>query len=356
MESASSGADAAPSQPFEFTGSGSEYFRVWIVNVSLTLLTLGVYSAWAKVRRLRYLYQRTRVAGSSFDYHGRPLAILKGRFIAVGLFVLYVYSIEALTGASWMILGGLAVVFPWLLRSSLRFRARNSSWRGLRFSFNGSPKESYFVFLLLGGLTLVFGFVWPLLHSRLKRFQHGNAQYGQTRTEFTAGDGEVFRVYANAALLSIVSTVAIFALMIGPLQALRDILTGDPAAVNATIGTLGAWMLLALLAAVYIFGNPYVAARTQNVTWNHTRLGQHRFISTISARRLTWIHVTNLLAMVATLGFYRPWAVVRVARYRAACLSLLPAGSLDEFVAAQTAEVTAAGEETGEMFDIDFAL
>ena len=53
----------SPVQRFEFTGSGSEYFKIWIVNVLLTIVTLGIYSAWAKVRRLRYFYNNTRFAG-----------------------------------------------------------------------------------------------------------------------------------------------------------------------------------------------------------------------------------------------------------------------------------------------------
>ena len=30
--------------PLEFTGSGGEYFRVWIVNVLLGIVTLGFYT------------------------------------------------------------------------------------------------------------------------------------------------------------------------------------------------------------------------------------------------------------------------------------------------------------------------
>ena len=71
--------------PFEFRGNGGEYFRIWIVNLLLTIVTLGIYSAWAKVRRLRYFYGNTLLDGHSFEYHGRPLAILKGRLIVVGL-------------------------------------------------------------------------------------------------------------------------------------------------------------------------------------------------------------------------------------------------------------------------------
>ena len=74
-------------EPFQFTGTGGEYFRIWIVNLLLTVLTLGIYSAWAKVRRMRYFYGSTRLAGSAFEYHGKPLQILKGRLIAVGVVV-----------------------------------------------------------------------------------------------------------------------------------------------------------------------------------------------------------------------------------------------------------------------------
>ncbi|MDR1854861.1 MAG: DUF898 domain-containing protein, partial [Azoarcus sp.] len=57
-------AEPAPVQPaadeavvehrLQFTGSGGEYFRIWIVNLLLSILTLGIYSAWAKVRREQY--------------------------------------------------------------------------------------------------------------------------------------------------------------------------------------------------------------------------------------------------------------------------------------------------------------
>src|SRR5690606_19467483 len=69
-------------RPIVFTGSGGEYFRIWIVNLLLSILSLGIYSAWAKVRRQRYFHRNTRLAGSAFDYHARPAAILLGRIVA----------------------------------------------------------------------------------------------------------------------------------------------------------------------------------------------------------------------------------------------------------------------------------
>lgn len=107
---------------FEFTGSGKEYFKIWIVNLLLTILTLGIYSAWAKVRRLQYFYRNTRLNDTSFEYHGTPKAILKGRLIAVGLFA--VYSIAGKVNPFLGVAIGLlmALVMPWLIVRSLRFK------------------------------------------------------------------------------------------------------------------------------------------------------------------------------------------------------------------------------------------
>jgi Bacterial protein of unknown function (DUF898) len=34
--------------PVEFSATAGEYFSIWIVNLGLTIATLGVYSAWAR--------------------------------------------------------------------------------------------------------------------------------------------------------------------------------------------------------------------------------------------------------------------------------------------------------------------
>jgi hypothetical protein len=58
--------------PLRFHGSALEYFKIWIVNLCLTLLTLGIFSAWAKVRKKRYFYSHTTVDGTPFQYLGQP--------------------------------------------------------------------------------------------------------------------------------------------------------------------------------------------------------------------------------------------------------------------------------------------
>ena len=50
-------ADGGSRYQVEFHGSGSEYFKIWIVNVFLTIITVYVFSAWAKVRTKRYFME-----------------------------------------------------------------------------------------------------------------------------------------------------------------------------------------------------------------------------------------------------------------------------------------------------------
>jgi uncharacterized membrane protein YjgN (DUF898 family) len=65
---------------------------------------------------------------------------------------------------------------------------------------------------------------------------------------------------------------------------------------------------------------------------------------------------SNFFLIVLTLGLYKPFAAVRVARYHLEHLAFLSAGSMDEFVASEQQQAGAAGMETAEFFDIDVGI
>ena len=66
----------------EFKGKALEYFGIWLANILLTVVTIGIFSAWAKVRRLKYFYNNTNILENSFAYHATGWQIFKGRLIA----------------------------------------------------------------------------------------------------------------------------------------------------------------------------------------------------------------------------------------------------------------------------------
>ena len=369
-------------QRFEFTGSGAEYFRIWVVNLLLTIVTLGVYSAWAKVRRLRYFYRNTRVAGAIFDYHGNPKAILKGRILALILLVAYKVSYDISVGATLATVALLAGIMPWLLARSFRFKLINSSYRGVRFRFAGTAAGAYRTLILFPVMLALTGFfVWsvatsyatspglgvilltgilpllalagtvPLAHFLLKRYQHDNAYFGQTPFYFHAQAREFFKIYGRSIGLFFLGSIP--AAMFGFLTAnVFSYLQSTP------FGWLFA-MLYGLLGAYvsYLFVRPYLESRIQNLVWNQTEMGEHRFESVVGARKLLWIHASNLLLITLSLGLYKPFAAIRLIKYRVENMTLLAQGNLEEFMADHEADhAGAVGQEAGDLFDIDIAL
>lgn len=337
-------------EPFQFTGSGPDYFRIWIVNVALTIVTLGIYSAWAKVRRLQYFYRNTRVAGASFDYHGPPIAILKGRLIAFGLLVVYNVAEKVDYRVALLVAIPIAIALPWMLRQSLRFRLHYSSWRGLRFAFRGTLKGAYAAFMLWPFLTVITLYLLgPMWHQRLKRYQHDNSAFGTTPFRFSAPVGSFYRIYLVAGGVS-VALIAVFAILVGGTH-----LFGTGKSEAAMYFVMFAVFIAAFLVYSLLVG-PYLLSRIQNLVWNHTTIGPHRLECRLRARKLAWIMISNLVLVVVTLGLFMPFAAVRLARYRMSCMTLLPATSLEEFVAGEQANVAAVGEELGEFLDLDLSL
>jgi uncharacterized membrane protein YjgN (DUF898 family) len=365
----------------QFTGSGGEYFRIWVVNLLLTIVTCGVYSAWAKVRRLQYFYRNTRLDGSVFDYHGNPKSILKGRILALLLIVAYKLAFELSRPAAAVVALLLVAIVPWLLARSFRFKLINSSYRGLRFRFTGTARGAYkmlSLFPVLAALTVFY--LWnvavmgpqhvgvgtvvlgiallvvglgtvPFAHFLLKRFQHDNAYFGQTPVFFHATARSFFAIYARAIGFLLLGSVSagIFGFLTHRIFAMLQ-------------ATLFGWLFTLLYSVVsayafYLFVNPFLQARLQNLVWNQTEIGGNRFVSSASARRLLWIHATNLLFLVLSLGLYKPFAAMRLMKYRIESLRLEPDGNLEEFMCDHAGDNAGAiGQEAGDLFDIEIAL
>ncbi|MGH8517611.1 MAG: YjgN family protein [Panacagrimonas sp.] len=346
-----------PPEHFEFTGSGGEYFRIWIVNLLLTILTLGIYSAWAKVRRLQYFSRHTRVAGSVFDYHARPMAILIGRLIALGLFTIYSLANAVPGPLLLLVLVLIGVLLPVLLRNSFRFRLHNTSYRGIRFSFRGTVGEAYITFLLFGILT--FGTLYllaPMFHQRIKAYQHGYSWFGRTRFRFDAGIGSFYGVYLMVGLVFFGGLIGAITLFGGALAALAPAFGDKGVEPDAAVIAPIIFGVFALFLGLSLVVGPLFQSRIGNLVWNHTRLGEHRFESRLRFWPLLGIGVSNFVLVALTLGLFMPWAAVRLARYRAECMSLMPAAPLDQFLADTSADVAATGEETAELFDFDVGL
>src|SRR6267143_1839129 len=105
-----------------------------------------------------YLYGCTRLDGDTFDYFASPKAVLRGRIVAVAIFVAYALAGEVYPPAHFAFWAIGALALPWLLVKSLSFNARNSAYRGLRFDFEATPGQAARIYL--GRLLVVVFTAW----------------------------------------------------------------------------------------------------------------------------------------------------------------------------------------------------
>lgn len=199
--------------PVVFTGKAGEYFGIWIVNLLLSIVTLGIYSAWAKVRRKKYFYNNTLVDGVGFDYHANPINILKGRIIAFVLFV--IYSVVSGFNPIFGVLMGLALflALPWIIVRGMMFNARNSSHRGLRFDFNGTYGQAIKVFIGYTLLTIVtLGLAIPFVAQRTQKFIISGHKFGVTNFKMEALIKDFYKIYLVIFIIPIIGIVAAIAL------------------------------------------------------------------------------------------------------------------------------------------------
>lgn len=341
--------------PLEFTGSGAAYFKIWIVNLLLSIVTVGIYSAWAKVRRERYFLNNTLLEGSPFEYHAQPINILKGRLLVVGVLIV------ANIAAEFNPLLNLAVtllffaLLPWMISRAMRFRAHNTSWRGLRFAFHGGTwdaAKAWVLWPIAGVLTL--GLLFPFAIAAQRRYLVNHLRFGTAPFEVELPTRAVYRIFIVVGVLVLALLAVCAALVFGPIAALGGggmLTDAHKAAVSSSV--VIAFVVFYLGVATIA---PYVSVRLTNLVLNLTRLQDHGFLSQMRARRYVVIVLTNWLFTLLTLGLYRPFAVVRLWAYRVAHLSVLPAAPLDEFVTAQEAHVRVIGEEAADMLDIDLGF
>lgn len=364
-----------PEQVLRFTGTGAEYFRIWAVNLTLTVLTLGLFSAWAKLRRLQYFYRHTELDGAVFDYVANPVSILLGRLIALALLVLYYLAIEFSPWAGTSVTVLLACVLPYLLWQSNRFKARNTRYRGLAFGFAGTVREAYRVYLppivlsfapsvvamlvlgpnsefavmLVSGLGLL---AFPFFHALFRRYVQSNLYFGTTRFEFSARAGNFAEVWAWGMGVMVIGTIAFF-MVIQVVVGLGIVIAGQgqyALIFSAVAIGLSIWL-------AYLLIGGYFTTRFQRLVWEKTTVHGVGFRCDISATSLLWLQLKNAVAVICTLGLYRPFAAVRVAQYRLGSMVVTGTDALAGFAAGpEQSRRGATGDSAAEFFDLDVGL
>ena len=336
-----------------FTGSAGEYFRIWIVNTLLTIITLGIYAPWAKVRNRNYFYRNTILDGHHFDYTANPVALLKGYLIIAFWFVLYMVVQQFYPLWSGAVVFAFYIILPYLIYKSLRFFTHNSTYRNIRFSFNGKLGKSYTTYLLIPMLIpFTLGLIIPYWAFRKKEYFFRNISFGTTQNEFNAVPARFYRAYIVAFFVYIVAGI-----LAGVFIMLSFSTVESPQSANSVMTFLIAMVVLYLLfIAAAVFVQQYLYAWQTNYCFGHSTLGKIRVQSTLQGSKLFWIRFTNIFAIIFSVGLLAPWAKVRRMKYIISNIVVIARQDLGEFTASSEPEDSAIGDAATDFMDFEIGL
>lgn len=337
-----------------FSGQAGEFFGIWIVNLLLSIVTLGIYSAWAKVRTNQYFYGHTRIESQPFRYLATPIQILKGRIIAVIIFALF-FIASSLSPVLAVVLALLFMLAsPWLIVQSLKFNMRMTSYRNVRFSFHGAYAGAFKYFVLLPVLavfTLYLAMPWVL--KKIDSYICSNTSFGGQKMQINTDTSSYYIavLVAMAAVMGLVTLMIIVgAVMVGVMAA-----TGAADAGMTTVLVTGAVLVMYFFA--FALSGAIYHSMIRNHIFERTELpGIAKFKSEMRVMPYLWLTVTNLLAIIFTLGLAYPWAKIRKAAYLAAVTTVAVYPQADSLVDNVQQSSNAFGEEAAGLFDVDVSL
>ena len=196
-----------------FHGQGGSLFGIHIVNVLLTLVTLGVYSFWASRGcasisgdrpRSRAIASRITAPGASFF-----IGFLKA------MRLLRAAALPALAPAGFHELGAAEValrapvlrhrqrVLPPGHRGGAAYRLSRTSWRGIRMSFRGSAQEFVKLFIVNTILTsITIGLWYPIFDVRRHAFLTNDSWFGNRKLGFDGTSSGAFRLFLLTLILT----------------------------------------------------------------------------------------------------------------------------------------------------------
>ena len=392
---------------FSFEGKGFEYFKIWIVNILLTIITIGLYYPWAKVRNRRYFYANTRFEDRSFEYHATGKQLFVGYLLVMGLFIAFAVAQQISPIASGVGFAIFILALPWIIWRSLKFNLRMTSFSNVHFSFEGGLGSAYLNFMVLpvifflilyaipisaaivmpaivdGGMStmtgLLIGFclvlipvlaflLFAYIKMRNSHYSVNNSRYGQGQFS-TRVETEVFAKIAlktiGIAILSGIVFILIIAAIVSATIGLNGILAiqqgvSDPQLINDAMGSA----FLIIIVPVYIgfiviglFISAYSYTRQRTYLLANSSLDSNiTFASTLTAKSLAWTMMSNFLLAVFTFGLAMPWASVRLARVIIENTQLYSETGFDQYFTEKQQQQSSLGEQIGDAFDVDLGV
>lgn len=193
-----------------FNGNGSQLLVIMLVNNILTILTLGLYYPWARVKSIKYLYENTSLNQTNFEFLGTGAELFKG-FIKFFVFIIVFYGLIFYASTlnnpiynvmvSLVFLVAITLIIPVAIHGSLRYRLSRTTWRGIHFGYRGMLFK-FFIDYLLGSFISLFtmGIYQSWFVNKMRTYVIGNIRFGSIQFGYDGKGDELFIINLKALI------------------------------------------------------------------------------------------------------------------------------------------------------------
>jgi uncharacterized membrane protein YjgN (DUF898 family) len=195
-----------------FLGTGTELLGITLLNMVLSIVTLGLYYPWARVNRLKFLYQNTYLNDTPFVFSGTGKELFKG-FVKFFVAIVVVYGIyiwaqtthdvTTVLLATLLLVLFFACIVPLAIHGALRYRLSRTSWRGIHFGYRGD-RGQLFMDMWLGYFlsAITFGLYNSWFVTKLRTYIIGNVRFGNVYFGYDGEGGELFWINFKGGVLT----------------------------------------------------------------------------------------------------------------------------------------------------------
>lgn len=387
-----------------FEGSGFEYFKIWIVNILLVIVTLGIYYPWAKVRNRRYFYANTTLEDRNFEYHATGKQLFVSYLIALALFIGYVVIQQISIIGSIVLVIALFLSIPWIVWRSMKFNMRMTSFSNVHFSFDGALGGAYVNFMVLpflfflslyggpiasavvfnaigpsvvagivaailviGSMTLTL-FAFSFMQKRSNTYIIEGIRFGQGEFSTNLNTKTFAGIYLKAVgisfglFLALMMLIGIFFSATVGLEGISELQNSmknpdeaTPESAAAIVGAIAPVYLGVILLSFFVIAYTHTQLRAY-IFAQSTLDNDIRFNSSLKAMLLAWVMISNFFIIIFTAGIGTPWTQVRIMRFIATNTHVDTDIGFDQYISQKQDTQSSLGEQIGDAFDVDVGV
>jgi uncharacterized membrane protein YjgN (DUF898 family) len=384
-QTTSTAAAKPPIIRLNYHGKNGEIFRLHIMNLLMSIITLGIYSFWGKTRIRRYMTSHITIQKDRFEYTGTGGELLIGWLKALVIFLpliicMYIPIINFIAIPVFLGIVSIAIYL------AMRYRLSRTRWRGIRFNLGGSIKE-YFFISLKRTIKNIVSLGWRIPKSDIIRWSYiaNHMSYGSLKFSYEGDYTRLQKIHAITLSIFIIAFLGGVVPIVGASLSMgaevfeatkinQEMYNqnpvydkyGNPVAYKPDPNMI-AEKGLALKEALFVnillmyvgLGIAFIGRLWYNAAlWQEQlrglKLANLRFKSDVTGKNLVILFITNLLIIIFTLGLGKPIVAQRTLRYYVTHLRI--GGDLAQLIAHQEKAKEKSGMGDALAADVGFDL